>query len=959
MNALEFFEAIYHAAGENQYTYIWSRDNENKSKRTNSFKIEEIETMLRVSKRLNVESYRNVSFSMGLLDKPLGTYNRAKSNEIVGIPCLWCDIDISNPVHGQSQKLAGDIETAKSFLPSELPASIIVNSGYGIHGYWIFDKLFEFKSDSDRKHAHNLLEKLQGIIRLNAGGCYIYKTADLSRMLRIPGTYNWKGGNKNNAPICHVIEASGEVYKIDEIESILDTALKGCETHSENPREISTSQKDYLEKMRSSNNTPTSETLQELSQKLIDHCAFCKHCADNSQNLTHDEFKYFFPILLRAADGESLAIEICRQRFAEKFDIEKTRLQIESFRKMTPINCSTISTIFPNCPENCPVKRVGKKSPIAFLNSKIVRKVANCAKIGEIFEECPELIRELIIPEGFELNESHILDLRGKTPRKIINTPVVISREISSNETELPDFYELMYQYRGKWLTCRAKPTELCDSRKLVEQLSANGILVTTRQGGSAAEYFASFLELNVKSIKRVKGYRKLGWHGNKFIIPTITNENCIIYETFSSKQIQKKGKRAIQIELFREISKYPDARILVDANLAAPLLEKLNCRNFIIDIVCKSQRGKTSALLFANSLWGTQKWMCSFNSTINASESFAIERNSLPTNINEWQLTNKRDREQIADQLIHRFGEGIGRARNTREGKLKEYQEYRGIAIVTSEEQITSDNAVQGIKTRCLEIESTNVMGYTLESGEEFVDYDLCDRIQELTQLHYGYLGAEFIENILKAYADDPEFKRMRQMKQKVFDLIMKARNRKINKSHADFLSVIAVANYHANRYFLKMAHNDAIEEMIKMVSSFSMRLAEETSMTDAERAKNAIIDTYEQLRQHFLPPAVTYTKMTENPFNEKLVQFPLKDPIMGFWTSDYVLYWNPQSLKATLKSLGFSDRKILKEWNELGWLDLSKGDHRALVKAADGARYRGYGLSFIEYNSAPSNEY
>ena len=958
MEGIDFLKSLYHAASEDWITYLWSRDNEKRNKRTNLFKISELESMMKVAERLNVEKGRQISYSIGLIDHHLDTYQRAKDIDIKGIPCLWCDIDIANEVHGQNQKLAATIQDAINFLPMELPASIIVNSGYGIHSYWIFDEILEIRDEADRSRARGLLEKLQGIIRYRAGDCYIDKTADLSRMLRLPGTYNWKGGIKKDAPICRVIETSGKIYKVEEIETILYDLLREYNPVSKNPREISSKQREYLANRE--NSTSKFEKSQEKSLKLFENCKFCQHCLENAMNLTHDEFKYFFPTLVRASDGDQVALDICRTRFAEKFNLATSQLQIASFKKMTPVNCETIATIYSECREiDCPVKLAGKKSPVAILNSKPVQKTLETGTVGDIFSHAPECIRDLKIPYEFELQRTRVVDLRGKNPRPILNTPAVISREYYANDTELPEFYEIMYLYRGKWMKCHVKPSEISDSRELVKKLSEKGIHVTTRQSGAAAEYFNTFLEMNEEAIERMRGYSKLGWHGRDFILPTLNDGSYVIYENASMSEIRRHGARQISIDLLKRVNKYPYARLLVDANLAAPLLELIGCRNFTLDLICPSHQGKTTALLFANSLWGSQKWMANFNSTTNAAEEFSASRNSLPTNINEWQLTDSRYRDEKSNQVIHRHSEGVGKARLNRDGSSKPTKSWHGIQIVTSEEPLTSESSFQGVKTRCWEVSPDTVLG-DRKDGQIMVNFQLCKDIQELTKYNYGHLGPEFIQNLLKEFENDPEFSRLREENRTFFDIIVEERKWQINTSHADFLAAIACANFRVNLWFLGMTEEDAWEATLKMIGRFLNEFKTENSMTDAERAKNGIIDWYEQNKFHFIQYAPQFESNGQvDGINHEPRISIVRDPIHGFWTSE-MLYFYPQSLRRALKELNFSDRKIMNEWGQQGYLDGVDGKHRVRRRDGNGDVHWGIGLKFItpQQNSDETDE-
>ena len=963
MSPINFLHRIFHNADQNFFTYIWTRTNENQRKRTNSFKLSEIDSLLKIAQNLN-QNQLNVSFSMGLLDHPLGTYQRAKSVDIIAIPCLWIDIDVANPVHGQSQKLVPSIEEAIQLLPKELPPSIIVNSGYGIHAYWIFSEMFKITSEFDRKRAKSMLERLQSIIRSNAGEYFIDPTADLSRMLRLPGTINWKSGNKNDAPVCKVIEASDKVFDLNEIELQLQPRLKEI-----NPRQISKDQMDYL----SSRNDSTTNLASNLdpAEKLFENCSFCRYCKDNIESLSHPDFVNFFPNLLQASDGREIAIELCRRRFSTNFDESKTQMHIDSLKQLKPITCERISTLYPqHCNSNsCIVHQLGKKSPCAILISPQVKRAINPDTVGEIFPNAPESIRDLKIPNGFSLKKTRIVDERGKIPKAIINTPVVISRVISYADNDKPAFYELTYLSREKWRTCIAKPNVISDAKSLVTTLPGEGILVSSKQSGAAGEFFNSFIEINQNAIPSIKMYQKLGWHGAEFILPSLNKGEYLIEDPMANEKIKRAGDREISIEILREISKYPFARLLVDANFAATLVEKVDCRNFLIDLIATSSSGKSMALQFANSMWGAQNWMANFNATTNAAEEFATARNSLPTNVNEWQMTDAKRREEIANQIVHRFSEGEGRARLNRDGTPKPTKSWHGILITTSEQELTAENAFQGVKTRTLEIRADTVIGYKNKHGKLILDQRLCKKILNKTKRNFGHLGAEFIEKLKEEFQNDMEFKDLLNESLTYFDFVMNLRNNEILTSYAEYIAVLACAHYRVDKYFLEKSDAEAMDSTLKFIDFLAKLLPTNEEISDIHRAKSSIIDWIQAYIGHFTP----WNDYTEgnNQIDGIPQDFPKfkiapKDPIYGFWLKDE-LYVNPSELKRVLAERGFSAQKIIKEWAMNGDIEVSadKKNLSIIKKDADGNPKRVIGLSFIHefeiaenQENAPSNE-
>ena len=125
------------------------------------------------------------------------------------------DIDIRSDAHKDDPSLlAADFNEAKSFLP--FTPSIIINSGYGLHAYYIFDTPIKI-TDENREELKRRNNLLLDIIRLRANGKKIDGVGDLPRILRTPGTFNCKLG-KDNAPLCHIVEDSGLLFSPNELD---------------------------------------------------------------------------------------------------------------------------------------------------------------------------------------------------------------------------------------------------------------------------------------------------------------------------------------------------------------------------------------------------------------------------------------------------------------------------------------------------------------------------------------------------------------------------------------------------------------------------------------------------------------------------------------------------------------------------------------------------------------------
>lgn len=189
MGATEFFAALY---GKNApgFLNIFSIPGEESHFVKASF------YGLAVKKAQELARDRNVYFGVGLLREALKDGKRGGANDVVAIPALWMDVDVRGDNHrtGALPNTVNEaIDLAYSFA---LPPSLIVSTGGGIHGYWLFKELWVFDSDEERRRAQSLSRRFQSFLINEAKRqkWVIDNTSDLARILRPVGTINHKNG---------------------------------------------------------------------------------------------------------------------------------------------------------------------------------------------------------------------------------------------------------------------------------------------------------------------------------------------------------------------------------------------------------------------------------------------------------------------------------------------------------------------------------------------------------------------------------------------------------------------------------------------------------------------------------------------------------------------------------------------------------------------------------------------
>ena len=127
---------------------------------------------------------------------PVNGGGRGKTDDIIAVPGLWLDLDYHSPgAHKTRHPLPPTEDAALSLLDaSPYKPSLIVHSGHGLQVYWLFKELTVFDTREDREAFSRLCRGWQQLFQ-QAGrerGWHVDSTADLARVLRIPGTYNLK-----------------------------------------------------------------------------------------------------------------------------------------------------------------------------------------------------------------------------------------------------------------------------------------------------------------------------------------------------------------------------------------------------------------------------------------------------------------------------------------------------------------------------------------------------------------------------------------------------------------------------------------------------------------------------------------------------------------------------------------------------------------------------------------------
>lgn len=215
----KFFNLLFGKITAPHFAYLWTKQNG-----IFSFAISDETQRANMAKKAVELSDNGVDVWHSVNPVNVAPYAGKRGDETVVSYQIACvvDIDIRSNAHkGDPSLFTADINEAKSFLP--FTPSILVFSGFGLHAYYIFDSPIAI-TDANREELKRRNNLLLEVIRTKAKGKKIDGVGDLPRVLRTPGTYNYKLG-ADNAPLCHVIEDSGLRFSPNQIDEKLNSLI--------------------------------------------------------------------------------------------------------------------------------------------------------------------------------------------------------------------------------------------------------------------------------------------------------------------------------------------------------------------------------------------------------------------------------------------------------------------------------------------------------------------------------------------------------------------------------------------------------------------------------------------------------------------------------------------------------------------------------------------------------------
>ena len=224
MNSKDFFNEIYKNCTEGYITLTLLPE-----RKTLWFRVKELDKLCESARKYG--SKTNTFFGVGLRRKILPHNLRGRDSDIAVITALYSDIDVKSDAHAETS-LPTSVNEAIEFLNSlPIKSSIIVNSGNGLHAYWLLETPFKIQSAKDKAYVTAIFKGWSKFVNDHAKkrGWKLDNVSDLARVLRVPGSINYK---LKNGSICKVLLANGMRDTLCPVSSLIwhlkTKRTKGC-----------------------------------------------------------------------------------------------------------------------------------------------------------------------------------------------------------------------------------------------------------------------------------------------------------------------------------------------------------------------------------------------------------------------------------------------------------------------------------------------------------------------------------------------------------------------------------------------------------------------------------------------------------------------------------------------------------------------------------------------------------
>lgn len=665
------------------------------------------------------------------------------------LKALWFDIDFKDGLSDPRQVVAALSEFSKA---TGMPApSILVHSGNGIHAYWPFTTSVTYE------RWQRMSERLKELAHEQSLPADLACTADACRVLRPPGTKNWKDPSS----------PKGVVFLYDKgplhdpaalevaLESVLPTEAGGLGVV---PAHLVGHDGSAVQEEFTGKATGGFSPVESFFSNVGDKCGVAGHwLATGGSDCSEPEWTAALQLLKHCVDGELYVHEISKGHIDYRAEDTDEKYQQRLENDAGPTLCRTLAGYRPDTCAACPHN--GKiKTPVTLGVEVTLRSPQGVAlSTWRIATTGNGMERKMLNPE------TNLYEWIKRLRRTYDN--VSASRSINNGQYELQ--FKVLQQ-GARDIDIFLPTTHLGNDHKLKELMAGFGAPLMGHELKDFKDFMTTWLDKLQAARAEIDATEQLGW---------VRNENMEIEgfsagtTSFLGDGTQKEGVRirsefaAIgrmyepsgDVEKWKVVAKFltdqnnPAFTTILASAFAAPLITFTGIPGGILSIVSpESGVGKSSALKCAQGVWGSPTE--GMNSVDDTRLSVARKLgflNSLPA---YWDELRGKETMQGFTTLAFQIAQGKEKTRLDSTATMREVNTWETMLVAASNESIFDymGNVAQGSDAGVARTFEINVDPFETNKSRAEVAM-----LFETLNQNYGHAGQMYAKHIATNHAD------------------------------------------------------------------------------------------------------------------------------------------------------------------------------------------------------------
>lgn len=676
----------------------------------------------------------------------LGTYKEAGSrlaDNVMQMKSFFLDLDCGPNKEFANQETA--IAELRDFcLQHKLPTPTLVNSGRGIHVYWILSEAV------GRDDWWQVAERLKGLCASSGFKADPAVTADAARVLRVPFTYNYKYDTPLSVTF-YGIEAPTTV----DFDSFSE--LIGGDPIPVPPKYTASATSAFQDALNENQKGSFKRLLVKTAKGT--GCAQIKYLINNQQTASHDLWRSGLSIANVCKDGDKAA-ELMSSKH-EDYNLEAT------LRKMHdtggPHFCSTFAMHNPEPCETCPNN--GKITTPAMLTKEIAEAAPEDNTVEEDIDGMTKTISIPTFPKPYFRGQNGGVYIRGKNaegdPEEvcIYHNDFYVTRRL--HDVELGEVISFALHLPRDGMREFIVPLSSITAREeFRKHMSMQGITTFGKDVDKLMSYTAAWINELQQTTTASQAHQQFGWVDDTKVDEFVLGNQLITargveYNPPSAKTsgyIEKFKPKGTQ-ERSREILDWYNRdgmelhQFTVCGGFGTILMPLTGLYSLGVHLFGETGGGKTTAMYAASSIWGDPRGLIATGGdTVNSKMNQAELMHNLMLNTDE--LTNFTPKE--ASKYAYQLSEGVQKNRMAGGGNHERVRgkPWRLLAFSTGNVSIYAQMAMYKSNTkaemqRLLELRVDEMPRVDVDQQE--ADAQLRD-----VQLNYGHFGPEFVQYVI-----------------------------------------------------------------------------------------------------------------------------------------------------------------------------------------------------------------